>query len=286
MTSIPYGLLAHAPQPALERAPTVLVVGTGFLALLLVAAFWSTVRWAITIAHEGGHALFLSVLGGTVASITLGKPAGAAGLTTSKKGVSGGSHVLVAVAGYTGPSLFGVLAAILLSVGRSAPVLWISVFLLAMVLLQVLATWNPFGVFAVLTTGTILVLFARYGSPLTQTIAAHTWTWLLLIGGFWHVVGFRRMRRAAIQAARKSKNKDKDKDKELKSDARVLRDLTHIPEPLWVFVFLVATLAALIFGGGVLLGSFGPQADRPSSPASPSVGAAQVCAGEEVASRP
>ncbi|MBT8226979.1 MAG: M50 family metallopeptidase [Dactylosporangium sp.] len=257
MTGIPYGTLAYAPRTAHEPPSTILVACTAILALLLVLAVWPVVRWAITIAHEGGHALFLSALGGSVGSIELGRSKGARGAVNAKKSVCGTSFVLVLLAGYTGPSLFGLLAAILLVQGLSLPVLWLSIVFLVLVLIQV-PLRNVFGILAVVTTGAVIFLFARYGGPLTQTVVAHTWIWLLLIGGFRNTVEFRGISRAERRAAKKKeKKKEEGGKKPPKSDAALLHEQTHIPEPFWVGCFLLATLAALLFGGSILLGLVG-----------------------------
>jgi len=73
-----------------------------------------------------------------------------------------------------------------------------------------------------------------------QTLFAYTWTWFLLVGGFRHVLEFRRIRPRG--------GKDSD------SDAAVLRKMTFLPAPLWVGFFWIATFAALLYGGGILLG--------------------------------
>ncbi|OLB80588.1 MAG: hypothetical protein AUI14_06100 [Actinobacteria bacterium 13_2_20CM_2_71_6] len=99
---------------------------------------------------------------------------------------------------------------------------------------------NVFGAVVVIATGGLLFLVIRYGSRDVQTLFAYTWTWFLLVGGFRHVLEFRRIRPRG--------GKDSD------SDAAVLRKMTFLPAPLWVGFFWIATFAALLYGGGILLG--------------------------------
>jgi hypothetical protein len=109
--------------------------------------------------------------------------------------------------------------------------LWLSLVFLGLMLLVVA---NLFGGLVVLVTGGLLFLAARYGTGDTPAVVAYTWVWFLLIGGFVHVL------RSAVRAAG--------------SDTVKLRGMTYVPATLWAGVFLLGTLAALIYGAAILLG--------------------------------
>lgn len=206
---------------------TTLVLGTGLAALLLAVPAWPVTKHAITAAHEGGHALMAFITGGKVSSVTL-KPDG-----TGQTGVSTGTlgGILAALAGYLGPSLFGLFGVLLLGGGRPVIVLWVSLVFLALLLLQIRLR-DLFGVVVVVLTGGLMFVTVRYAGDSVRTPVAYGWTWFLLIGGVRHVL-------AHIGSA---------------ADATALKKMTRIPALLWRWLFLVVTSVALLWGGGVLLG--------------------------------
>src|SRR5205814_8719424 len=103
------------------------VVMSGLVALVLSLIVWPVVRFAVTIAHEGGHALTASMMGGTVRSIHVyrNKDPRGRGLTTWS-GVGPVGRFFTTLAGYVGPSIFGLGGSVLLAGGHSAAVLWLS----------------------------------------------------------------------------------------------------------------------------------------------------------------
>ncbi|MFC0531773.1 M50 family metallopeptidase [Phytohabitans kaempferiae] len=210
--------------------PTGLVFGTLLLGLL-AALFWPVTRYLITIAHEGSHALFGSVTGGTVDSVTVN--ADSTGLT----GIFTSRPFIPALAGYVGPSLFGIVGAMMLAAGaRPDAVLWVAVVLLAVILLQMR---NAFGVLAVVVAGFFLVMLVHNASPDLRAVCAYTLVWFLLLGGFF----------SALQWNRRSVG--------WSSDAGILRELTRLPMGFWGILWWLLTLAALIYGGGILFGAIG-----------------------------
>lgn len=222
--------------PALSRqasaAPAgsqLVAVTSGLVALVLSLIVWPLVLFAVIIAHEGGHALTASMMGGTVDSIHVyGKndPRGR-GLTTHS-GLGPLGRFFTTLAGYVGPSIFGLGGAVLLAGGHSVAVLWLSLVFLLLALLQM---GNVLGRVATVATGAVLVLVLRYASPDGRTFFAYTWVWFLLFGGFGHVIatGWHS------------------------GDATTLRKRTLVPAVLWSALFGLATLAALGYGAGILL---------------------------------
>jgi glucose-6-phosphate-specific signal transduction histidine kinase len=231
-------LAEAAPAPQAHHS-AMLIVLTGLLALVIVTVSWPVIRFSISIAHEGGHALFASVLGGTVKSVHLAHRKN--GNLTTYSGTSGLATFVTTMMGYLSPSMFGLIGALLLVHGATRAVLWLSLLFLAILLLQVA---HLRGALIVVAVGAVIFLFARYGSDGAQTVFAFTWIWFLLIGGFRHVVYYLGVRRAA----KESKKPDKS------SDGYRLKEQTHIPAPLWVGFFWLATLAALVLGAAILLG--------------------------------
>jgi hypothetical protein len=235
-------VLAQDTPPAAGGQSLMLVVGTAVLALVALLTLWPIVGHSVTAAHEGGHALIGSLVGGTVKSVTLNRDN--SGLT-AVAGPGGLGIVLVALAGYLGPSLFGLLGALLLTQGQSTAVLWLSVAFLVILLFQVV---NLFGFLVVIATGAAMVMVMRTDSAAVQTVFAYTWIWFLLFGGFRDVLGLRRLR----QKAKRKGGRDES------SDAFGLRKLTYLPAGLWMAVFWLGSLTALVFGAAMLLGLTGP----------------------------
>jgi len=206
----------QAPLPA----ATVVLLGLAVL-VVIVLPTWLVVQHADTIAHEGAHALVGSGLGGTIQSVTI-KPNGS-GETRSTKG-----GFLYLFVGYLGPGAFGLGAAKLISIGHIVAVLWLALLLLAILLITVR---NVFGVCAVVLTGTVIYLFARYGSIGSETALAYVLTWLLLLSGFRSVLIYKGQG----------------------GDAPALASRTHLPARLWVGIWQLGAAAALLIGGKLLI---------------------------------
>jgi len=122
------GLGAAASGPA----STGLVMMTGVVGFAIVAVAWALAQVGVIIAHEGGHALMGSAVGGKVRHIIIQRTTGETNvpLTDPVK------QFLVGLAGYLGPPVFGVGGAMLLSTGRVRPLLWLSLFLLVCALVM------------------------------------------------------------------------------------------------------------------------------------------------------
>jgi hypothetical protein len=244
-------LAQESPPPTVQPSIS-LVTTSAVIALSIVIITWPLVHHAITIAHEGSHALVISAFGARVESITI-RLAGGGG-TQPGRGLAedGFGAFFTGLAGYIGPSVFGVLGAILIVEGRVRPMLWLSVVCLILVLIQ---TVNPGGLISVTLTGTILFFVARDGTENTQLWFAHIWVWFLLIGGFWHVVGLMDVRRGLREKGQP----------DLRSDAARLGVITMLPAALWVGFFWLASLATLLFGAAILLGLIVEPVDWPGA---------------------
>lgn len=207
----------QAPLPATVAA----LLGLVAFAMVMLP-IWLLFGYVDTMAHEGAHALVRSATGGTVRSVTM-QPDGS-GLTMTR----GNGGVLTGVAGYLGPSAFGLAAAKLISIGHIVAVLWLAILLLAILLLMIR---NLFGFCVVITTGLVLYFFARDGSVGSQTVLAYLLTWFLLASGLRTVFGY--------------SGRD--------GDAANLVKATYLPRVLWIGIWLAGTTFALVLGGSLLI---------------------------------
>lgn len=206
-------------------ATVAMLLGLAVLAIVVLPATWLVVRHVETMAHEGAHALVGSSAGGKIESVRL-RPNSTGDTRVSSTGSAG--NVITGAAGYLGSSAFGLGAAKLISVGHPVAVLWISLLLLAVLLLTVR---NSFGFFAVVVAGVVLYLVARYTPVGTETVAAYLITWFLLLSGL----------RMVLEHGSHA------------GDAAILASSTHVPRVLWAGIWLVGTAAALVVGGMLLV---------------------------------
>lgn len=218
-------LLTSQPAP-----PYPLIVVTALLAFAVVTyrPSWRLTRNAITIAHEGGHALASVLTGRRLQSIRLHYDT--SGLTVSKGRPHGPGMILTLLAGYATPSLLGLVGAYALAADRIRLVLWVAIALLVGMLFMIR---NWYGVIAVLVTGGVVFVVSWYASPQVQAAFAYAGVWFLLVGGvrpIFELGGQRRRGRA----------RDSDVDQ--------LGTLTHVPAGLWLGLYFLATTAALVFG--------------------------------------
>src|SRR6266508_2909716 len=204
--------LLHTAFTAQPNPPLWLVPVTGVLALLVVAyrPAWRDARNVITIVHEAGH--------GTVA------------LLTGRR-----LRVFTLHAGYTAPSLLGAGYAGVLALDRVTLLLWLSIALLALLLV---AIRNVYGVFSILLTGGLVFAVSWFGTALVQSGFAYFMTWFLLLGGVWPVLELQRKR---------GRREAPD------SDADQLARLTGVAGLIWVVLLGAFCLAAAVLGGRWLL---------------------------------
>jgi len=230
-------LLGAQPDP-----PGLLVLLTALAGLLAVAIrpVWRVARNAVTIAHEGGHALMALLTGRRLRGIRL--EFDTSGLTLSSGRPTGLGMMLTLLGGYIAPSLVGVLGAWLLGGNRITLLLWLAVLLLLLMLINVR---NVFGVISLLVTGAIVFVVSWFASPQVQAIFAYAGVWFLLFGGVRPIFELQSLRRRGRMP---------------QSDADQLAHITHIPALFWVGVFLVVDLGALVIGAFLLAGQWLPSA--------------------------
>lgn len=227
-------ILATRPPPG-----DVVVLGAAVLAAAVVAlpGAWPFARHVVTITHEGAHGVAALLTGRRLAGIRLHSDT--SGLAVSKGRPTGPGMVLTLAAGYPGPSLAGLAAAATLASGRPLAVLWGSLALLALLLLQIR---NLFGLWSVLASGAVLAVVTRWAPDAVQVAAAYALTWFLLLAGPRPVLELQRERRRWRSGT---------------SDADQLARVTGVPGLLWVGAFAVVTLGCLAAGAWLLLGGAG-----------------------------
>jgi hypothetical protein len=230
-------LLGAQPDP-----PGLLVLLTALAALLAVAfrPVWRVARNAVTIAHEGGHAFVALLTGRKLRGIRL--EFDTSGLTLSAGRPTGPGMMFTLLAGYIAPSLIGVLGAWLLGGNRITLLLWLTVVLLLLMLINIR---NVFGVLSLLITGAIVFVVSWYASAHVQAIFAYAGVWFLLFGGVRPVFELQSLR---------------SRGRMPESDADQLARATHVPALFWVTVFLLVDLAALVIGAFLLAGQWLPTA--------------------------
>ena len=229
-------LLGAQPDP-----PGLLVLVTAVIALAVVSfrPLWRVARNAITIAHEGGHALVALLTGRKLRGIRL--EFDTSGLTLSAGRPTGPGMMFTLLAGYIAPSLVGLGGAWLLGGNRITLLLWVAVVLLLLMLINIR---NVFGAVSVLVTGAIVFAVSWYATPQVQAAFAYVGVWFLLIGGVRPVFELQKLR---------------SRGRMPESDADQLAGVTHVPALFWVGVFLAVDLAALVIGGFMLAGQWLPE---------------------------
>jgi hypothetical protein len=216
--------MTQAPLPG----PAAVVVGLAAFVVVVMDAGWQVVRHGTVMAHEGAHAVASSLLGLQVDYIKLNFDPKQSGKTQPKKGGGCLVTVVAAFVGYIGPSSFGLGAAKLIQHGYIATVLWMTLFLLGILLLQL--RWS-FGLLTVTLTGGLVYLIVRYTPLPAQIVAAYAIAWLLLLSGV----------RGILVRAKGS------------GDSETLAKLTLIPQVIWFLLWLAATLGAVAVGGSWLV---------------------------------
>lgn len=215
---------ALAAQPA---PPRWLVIGSGALALLVVASsrIWPVARTVVTIVHEGGHALVALLTGQRRIKVRLYRNTAGETLYTGRAGSPG--ITVTAAAGYPAPSVVGLAAAALLAIGHLTGMLLLGlVFLIALAI----AVRNPYGMLAILIVIVTVAAVCLYGSAIVQAGFGYLMTWFLLFGSVRPIVELYRERRQGSSRP---------------SDADHLATLTRLPGGAWVTIFGIFAVAAL-----------------------------------------
>src|SRR5208282_449080 len=157
------------------------------------------------------------------------------GVTYSRGKRSGPGLVLTAAAGYVMPSLLGAGAAWLLAERHLTAMLWLALVLLTATFL---AVRNVFGAVAVLATAGAVFAVSYYAPAGVQAGFAYLAVWFLLFGGIRPVLELARGRRRSWSRG---------------SDADQLAGMTGLPAGLWVTLFALVALVALILGASLLV---------------------------------
>jgi hypothetical protein len=223
-----------------QPAPSVSVVAVSGIAALLVvlnARTWHLARNAITIAHEGGHALVSLLSGRRLEGIRLHSDT--SGETVSRGRRSGPGMVFTAFAGYVTPSLLGAGAAVLLAAHHVIMLLWLFLVLLGATFL---AIRNAYGVLAVLMTAAAVCVVTLLATAPVQGAFGWGAAWFLLLGGVRPVAELQR-----------SRSRSRRRGRPLASDADQLARLTGVPGGVWVAVFGLIAVAALVIGARLLI---------------------------------
>ncbi len=220
-----HDVLGTQPHP-----PWWLVLGTGLVAFAAVAvrSVWHVLRNIVTIAHEGGHAFAALVTGRQLQGIRLHSDT--SGVTVSSGKPHGPGMIFTAFAGYVTPPLLGLGAAGLLAIGHITAFLWLSILLLASILLMIR---NVYGVVSVVTTGAVIFVVSWYASATVQAAFAYAFTWFLLLAGTRPVVELQ---------SKRARGRAPD------SDADQLARLTGMPGLMWVLGFGAVAVVALLAG--------------------------------------
>jgi hypothetical protein len=225
---------------AVQPAPPDWAVAVGAAAALLAVwpgRTWRLTRTAITIAHEGGHALVSLLSGRRLEGIRLHADTSGSTVTRGKRG--GPGLVLTALAGYLAPPLLGVGAAVLLAEHRVTLLLWLVLALLAAVLL-VIRNW--YGVLALLVTAGAVFSVTWLAAATARAVFGYAVVWFLLFGGV----------RPVLELAR-SRGRARRRGRPMGSDADQLASLTGVPGGLWVLLFALVAVAAIAFGARLLV---------------------------------
>jgi peptidase M50B-like protein len=221
---------ATSQQPVPEPG-FVLVTGLAALLLVLSPVTWPRVRLGVTVAHEAGHALVAVLVGRQLRAIRLHSDT--SGLTVSRGKPRGPGMVAMLAAGYLAPALLGLLAALMLGAGHSVGLLWLLLLMLTALLLWVR---NGYGFLVLLVGGAGVLALTWYGAATAQSVAAYLITWLLLLAAPRPLL--------ELLAAGRRRGRTSDPDQ--------LAALTRVPAPVWIVLLLLANLAGLVVGVGML----------------------------------
>lgn len=208
------------------------MVKAALIAWILAVPLWFVTKFFVVIAHEGGHALVGLALLNRVRRIIFDRDGG--GGTEFVSPPAWPFVILVAFAGYAGPSLFGLLASALLLHGKPEMVLWASMAFLFLMMFTVRG-WVGWIVIPLLMVG--LYQLATKASAEMSTLGAYVWTWFLLIGAVQRMLVYLSTKNYLVAG----------------TDTVRLQKASLVPSEIWSLILLLATGAALVWGGSMLL---------------------------------
>ena len=219
----------------------VLALLAGAIVLTGERTTWRLLRFVVTIAHEGGHAIAAVLVRRELAGIRLHSDT--SGVTLSRGRADGPGMVFTALSGYPAPSVLGIGFAALVGLDQIRAMLWVTIALLLLLLTQIR---NMFGVLTVVGSGAAAVAVIVWGTDRVALGFACAVAWLLLVGGLRAVIELQHSRRqqGSGRGAR---------GHQLSSDADQLARLTHLPGLLWVTFFFLLSTVALLAGAWLML---------------------------------
>jgi peptidase M50B-like protein len=216
----------HATQTPLP-GPEIVLIGLITSVVVIAQATWPLVQHFEVMAHEGMHAVVGSLAGRTVLGIELdGNAGGATGLAPT----AGPGFLVAGIAGYLGPSAFGLFAARMIEFRHTIAVLWVTMLFLVLLLIKLTPS---FGFFTVPVAGILIVLVLTHTSQIGEIRAAYAITWFLLLSAVRIVWSHATGGGAA--------------------DAAILRGRTGVPMDVWHVLWLCGTLTALVIGAHWML---------------------------------
>src|SRR3984885_8690617 len=234
---------------AQSAPPGWVVAASAAVALLIVASprLWRMTRIAITIAHESGHAAASLLSGRRLEGIRL--HADTSGETVSRGRRNGPGIVITALAGYVTPPLLGIGACALLDAHRVTLLLSLLLLLLAVTLLMVR---NWYGVLSVLITAGAVVAVSWLADPALRAAFAYAVAWFLLFGGVRPVVELARTRTRAVRLP-PGRRLATGRPGPGMSDADQLAWLTRVPAGVWMSLFALVAIGAVVLGARLLV---------------------------------
>ncbi|KJF24320.1 hypothetical protein C7T36_10840 [Rhodococcus sp. AD45-ID] len=222
---------------AISPAPQAWVVPLAALVAVVIVLephLWQVARNVVTIAHEGAHLIVAVLVGRRLKGLRLHSDTSGVAISSGKP--TGFGVIVMTFAGYVGPSILGLGAAALLGAQRAVLVLWIGLFVVAVMMVLIR---NLYGVFSLAVVGAALFALVWWGSAELQVAAAYFLTLFLLFAGPRPVVELQRQR------SRRGGAPD--------SDADQLARLSPIPAIVWVTLFFVVNVGVLAVGGWWIL---------------------------------
>lgn len=195
------------------------------LMLVLIRPVWRIARNAITIAHEGGHAVAALLTGRKLSGIQLHSDT--SGVTVSYGKTHGFGYWLTCFAGYLAPALWGLGCAALVAAGYATGALWLLVILLVLMLTRIN---NGYGAISVVVSLLIVIGVSWWGSANLRLFAATILAAFLLLGSIRPLI--------ELQVQR-------SQGRAQQSDADQLAQLTHISALVWILLWLLIAMFSL-----------------------------------------
>ena len=235
---------------AQSAPPGWVVAASAAVALLIVASprLWRLTRIAITIAHESGHAAASLLSGRRLEGIRLHSDT--SGETVSRGRRSGPGIIMTALAGYVTPPLLGVGRLRRCSPTHRVTLLLSLLLVLLAVTLVMVRNW--YGVLAVLVTAGALFAVIWLADPALRAAFAYAVAWFLLFGGVRPVVELARTRTRAVRLP-PGRRLAAGRPGPGMSDADQLAWLTRVPAGVWVALFALVAVGALVLGARLLV---------------------------------